>query len=112
MTEQPDAQKSLENTVNDSYLVYYDRKSTDAGISAAEEQQRFETLVQIAEKLQQQYGIEKFGYRKFEYVKAIAAVIKEKEIIDLLMKEGYVVKEQGKFTATKALYQSPSQNPP
>ena len=41
MTEQPDAQNSLENTVNDSYIVYYDRKSNDAGISAAEERQRF-----------------------------------------------------------------------
>ena len=112
MTEQSDAQNSLENTVNDSYLVYYDRKSNDARISAAEEQQRFETLVQTAEKLQKQYSTEKFGYRKFEYVKAISAVIKEKEIIDLLMKEGYAVKPQGKFTASKALYQSPSQNPP
>ena len=98
MTEKPDAQKSLENTVKDSYLVYYDRKSSDAGISAAEEQQRFEALMQTAEKLQQQYGTEKFGYRKFEYVKAIAAVIKEKEIIDLLMKEGYAVKPQGRMS--------------
>ena len=51
----------------------------------------------MAEELQQQYGSEKFGYRKFEYVKAIAATIKEKEIVDLLVKDGYVVREQGRM---------------
>ncbi len=95
-----DAKNDLERTVKDSYLVYFERKSSGSNdaVSAAEAQQRFEQLVQRAEQLLQQYGTEKFAYRKFEYVKAIAAVIKEKEIIEALVKEGYSVKEQGRFT--------------
>ncbi len=41
----------------------------------------------------------KVSAKEFEYLKAIIAVIKEKEIIDALLKEGYVVKEQGKMRA-------------
>lgn len=109
-----DAKNDLERTVKDSYLVYFERKSSGGSdaVSAAEAQQRFEQLVQRAEQLLQQYGTEKFSYRKFEYVKAIAATIKQPEIIETLIKDGYVVKEQGKFTASKALYQPPSQNHP
>ena len=86
---------NLEDTVKDAYIVYAENK----GLSADEQQQRYTALLQKADELQQQYGGEKFGYRKFEYVKAVAAVIKEKEIIDALMKEGYVVKEQGRMRA-------------
>ncbi|MBI2176610.1 hypothetical protein HYU40_04690 [Candidatus Woesearchaeota archaeon] len=81
----------LENTVKDAYIVYAETK----GLDAAERQQRYDNLLQKADELLQQYGSGKFGFRKFEYVKAIAAVIKEKEIIDMLVKDGYVVKEQG-----------------
>ena len=86
---------NLEDTVKDAYIVYAENE----GLSADEQQQRYTVLIQKADELQQQYGGEKFAYRKFEYVKAIAAVIKEKEIIDALMKEGYVVKEQGRMRA-------------
>ena len=86
---------NLEDTVKDAYIVYPENK----GLSADEQQQRYSALLQKADELQQQYGSEKFGYRKFEYVKAIAAVIKEREIIDALVKDGYVVKAQGKMRA-------------
>ena len=86
---------NLENTVKDAYIVYSENK----GLSADEQQQRYSALLQKADELQQQYGSEKFGYRKFEYVKAIAAVIKEREIIDALVKDGYVVKVQGRMSA-------------
>lgn len=89
--------EGLEATVKDAYIVYVENK----GLNVAERQQRYTTLLQRAEELQQQYGKEMFGYRRFEYVKAIAAVIKEKEIIDALIKEGYVVKEQGIMRAQK-----------
>ena len=84
---------NLENTVKDAYIVY----SENNGLSADDQQQRYSALLQKADELRQQYGSEKFGYRKFEYVKAIAATIKDQEIVDLLVKEGYVVKEQGKM---------------
>ena len=86
---------NLEDTVKDAYIVYSENK----GLSADEQQQRYSALLQKADELQQQYGSEKFGYRKFEYGKAIAAVIKEREIIDALVKDGYVVKAQGKMRA-------------
>ena len=86
---------NLENTVKDAYIVYSENK----GLPADEQQQRYAALLQKADELQQQYGSEKCAYRKFEDVKAIAAVIKENEIIDALMKEGYVVKEQGRMRA-------------
>lgn len=82
---------NLENTVKDAYIVYAEAR----GLNADERQQRYTSLIQKAEELLQQYGSEKFGYRKFEYIKAIAAVIKEKEIIEALVKDGYVVREQG-----------------
>ena len=85
----------LEDTVKAAYIVYPENK----GLSADEQQQRYSALLQKADELQQQYGSEKFGYRKFEYVKAIAAVIKEREIIDALVKDGYVVKAQGRMSA-------------
>lgn len=87
--------EGLEATVKDAYLIYAEAK----GLNADERQQKYAALLQKADELQQQYGPEKFGYRTFEYVKAIAAVIKEKEIIEVLVKDGYVVKEQGKMTA-------------
>ena len=95
MTE-GEAEKKLENVVKDAYIVYFETKGTAA--SEAEAQGRFEQLVQKAEQLQQQYGSEKFTYRRFEYVKSIAAVIKDSEIIETLVKEGYSVKAQGRFT--------------
>ena len=100
MTEPVDAKNNLENTVKDAYLVYFEPKGSGGGgaVSAAEAQQRFETLVKMAEALQQQYGSEKFTYRKFEYTKAIAAVIKQPEIVEALIKEGYAVKPQGRFS--------------
>ena len=99
MTEPAHAKNNLENTVKDAYIVYFEQKGSGGGgaVSAAEAQQRFETLVQKAEQLQQQYGSEKFTYRLFEYTKAIAAVIKQPEIIEALVKDGYVVKEQGRM---------------
>lgn len=87
--------EGLEATVKDAYIIYAEAK----GLNADERQQKYAALLQKADELQQQYGKEMFGYRKFEYVKAIAAVIKEKEIIEVLVKDGYVVKEQGKMTA-------------
>ena len=93
MTEPADAKNNLENTVKDAYIIYAESR----GLSADEQQQRYRVLLQKAEALQQQYGSEKITYRKFEYTKAIAAVIKEKEIIEALVKDGYVVKEQGRM---------------
>ena len=89
------SREGLEATVKDAYIVYAENK----GINADERQQRYTALLQRAGELQLQYGKERFGYRKFEYVKAIAATIKEKEIIDLLVKDGYVVREQGRMSA-------------
>ncbi len=85
----------MERRIKDAYIVYAENK----GLNADERQQKYAALVQRVEELQQQYGPEKFGYRKFEYVKAIAATIKEKEIVDLLVKDGYVVKKQGRMSA-------------
>lgn len=93
--EQGGKAEGLERTVKDAYIIYAENK----GLDADERQQRYTALLQKAEQLQLQYGKERFGYRKFEYVKAIAAVIKEKEIIELLVKDGYVVKEQGRMSA-------------
>lgn len=95
MSNEDKSREGLEATVKDAYIVYAEAK----GLNADERQQKYAALLQRADELQQQYGLEKFGYRKFEYVRAIAAVIKEKEIIDLLVKDGYVVKEQGKMSA-------------
>ncbi len=93
--EQSGKAEGLERTVKDAYIIYVESK----GLNADELQQRHTVLLQKAEELQQQYGKERFSYRKFEYVKAIAAAIKEKEIVDLLVKEGYVVKEQVRVSA-------------
>ncbi len=87
--------EGLEATVKDAYIIYAENK----GLDADERQQRYTALIQKAEELQQQYGGEKFAYRTFEYAKAIAAVIKEKEIIEALVKEGYVVENQGRMRA-------------
>ncbi len=91
MTEE---EKKLENVVKDAYIVY----SESGGLTADEQQQRYTALLQKADELQQKYGSETFTYRRFEFVKSLAAVIKDKEIIDALVKEGYSVKEQGRFT--------------
>lgn len=93
----------LENTVKDAYIVHAENK----GLNADETQQRYTALIQKADELQQQYGTEKFAYRKFEYVKAIAATIKEKEAIDALLKEGYVVEKQGIMRAQGVEQQKP-----
>lgn len=95
MNDENKSAEGLEATVKDAYIVYAEA----IGLNADERQQKYTALLQRADELQQQYGLEKFGYRKFEYTKAIAAVIKEKEIIEALVKEGYVVKEQGKMGA-------------
>ena len=84
----------LENVVKDAYIVYPE----DGGLSADEQQQHYTALIQKADELQRQYGSEMFSYRSFEFIKYIAAVIKDKEIIEALVKEGYTVKEQGRFT--------------
>lgn len=94
MSDEDKSMEGLEATVKDAYIVYAESK----GLNADERQQKYAALLQRAEELQRQYGLEKFGYRKFEYVKAIAATIKEKEIVDLLVKDGYVVKEQGRMS--------------
>ena len=94
MTESADAKNNLENTVKDAYMIY----AESSGLSADEQQQRYRVLLQKAEALQQQYGSEKITYRKFEYAKAIAAVIKQPEIVEALIKEGYAVKPQGRFS--------------
>ena len=101
--EQGGKAEGLERTVKDAYIIYAENK----GLDADEQQQRYTALLQRAEELQQQYGKERFGYRKFEYVKEIAATIKEKEIINLLVKEGYVVKEQGIMRAQGIEQQKP-----
>ncbi|MBI2143275.1 hypothetical protein HYU20_02955 [Candidatus Woesearchaeota archaeon] len=96
MNDEDKSREGLEATVKDAYIIYAETK----GLDADERQQKYAALLQRAEELQQQYGSEKFGYMKFEYVKdAIAATIKEKEIVDLLVRDGYVVKEQGRMRA-------------
>ena len=85
------SREGLEATVKDAYIVYAGNK----GLSADERQQRYTALLQRAEQLQLQYGKERFGYKRFEYVKAIAAVIKDGSIVEALKGEGYVVEKQG-----------------
>ncbi|MEK6854294.1 MAG: hypothetical protein AABX60_03085 [Nanoarchaeota archaeon] len=106
MDSKPDG---LENVVKDAYIVYVRRESIAADAEKAEAklqlQQRFEALLVMAEQFRQQYGAEKFSYQKFEFVPAIAAVIKEQGIIGLLQSEGYAVKEQGR------MYGEPPQQP-
>lgn len=103
----------LEQTVKDAYIVYIERESVAAEAEKAEAElqlhQRFEALLARAEQLLQQYGAEKFSYRRFEFVPEIAAVIREQEIIELLQKEGYAVKEQGRMYAQPPL--QPQQQP-
>ncbi len=93
----------LEKTVNDAYIVY----AENSWLNAEEMQQRYTALIQKADELQQQYGSEKFAYRKFEYVKAIAAVIKEGSIVEALKGEGYVVEKQGIMRAQGVEQQKP-----
>ncbi len=101
--EQGEKAEGLEKTVKDAYIVYAENK----GLNADEQQQRYTALLQLAEELQQQYGSEKFGYRKFEYVKAIAAVIKESSIVEALKGEGYIVEKQGIMRAQGVEQQKP-----
>lgn len=99
----------LEHAVQHNYIIYVQHDKTKPETEAAfERQQRFQALVERAEQLQQEYGTEKFfAYRRFEYVKAIAAVIKENSIIETLKGEGYVVEKQGIIRAQGVKQQKP-----
>ncbi|MBI2580498.1 hypothetical protein HYV85_01685 [Candidatus Woesearchaeota archaeon] len=108
MTSEPERpeqrpEQRLEQTVQDAYIVSLKRKEEGSDVpplSVKEKQQQFETLVQMVEQLQQQYGVEKLTLtRKFEYVPtpAIAAIIKDNEILEILLKEGYSVEQQGRM---------------
>ncbi|MBI2550304.1 hypothetical protein HYV83_03945 [Candidatus Woesearchaeota archaeon] len=87
----------LERMVQDNYIIYVQRDAAKAKPEAdAERLQMFKTLIERTEQLQQQYGEGTFiCYRRFEYLKAIAAVIKDNSIVDALKSEGYVVEKQG-----------------
>lgn len=85
---------ALENTVKDAYIIYAESK----GLNASEKQQRYAALVRRAEELQQQHGSERFSVtRTFEYVPAVAALIKDEGLVELLKKEGYAVERQGRM---------------
>jgi len=85
----------LEETLKDSYTIYFEA-------AAEEKQQKQDALVQRIEQLQQQYGTEKIlVYRRFEFIPAVAAVIKEKNLVELLQKEGYIVERQGEMKASQ-----------
>ncbi|MBI2145560.1 hypothetical protein HYU18_04540 [Candidatus Woesearchaeota archaeon] len=81
----------IENTVKDHYIVHAQKKEEE-GINAS---QAYQSLVQRVEQLQQEYGLEKFTvHRRFEYVKAVAVVIRDQSLVELLEKEGYPVEKQ------------------
>ncbi len=87
----------LEKSVQDSYLVYLPKQPQ---ASAEEASKQYSKLIQKAEGLQEQYGAEKFHcYRKFEFVRGIAAVIKDDSLVELLKKEGYAVEKQAQIRA-------------
>lgn len=89
-----DENSALENTVKDAYIIRAGSKE----LTAAERQQCYTALLQRAEELQQQYGAEKFTVtRKFELVPAVAAVIKDEGLVELLKNEGYAVERQGRM---------------
>ena len=87
----------LERTVEDNYIIYVQRDATKPKSEAnVERLQRFQTLIERTEQLRQQYGEGTFiCYRRFEYLKAIAAVIKDNSIVEVLKSEGYAVEKQG-----------------
>ncbi|MBI3037170.1 hypothetical protein HYY73_05490 [Candidatus Woesearchaeota archaeon] len=95
---------SLSGKIQDNYIIYVQRDATKPKPEAdAERLQRFKTLIERTEQLQQQYGEGTFiCYRRFEYLKAIAAVIKDNGIVDVLKSEGYAVEKQGIMRAQLA----------
>lgn len=104
----------LERTVEDNYIIYVQRDKANKTIPQAEADadaerlQRFQTLIERTEQLRQQYGEGTFiCYRRFEYLKAIAAVIKDNSIIETLKSEGYVVEKQGIMRAQGVEQQKP-----
>lgn len=89
----------LERTVQDKYIVYVAR---NAERTAEQANLQYAALLQRAEELQQQHGAEKFlCYRKFEFVRGIAAVIRGDDLVELLQKEGYTVERQPEVRTTE-----------
>lgn len=76
-------------------------KTADAyiiSLQPEDKKEKLEALVSRVEELQMQYGAEKFSvYRKFEYIPAVAVIIKEEGILEMLVKDGYLVERQAEM---------------
>jgi hypothetical protein len=83
---------TLERTVEDNYIVYFERDEVED-----ENIRKYTALLMSAEELSQQHGPDIFSYKRFEFTKSIAAMIKDRSIVAQLEDNGYVVEQQSKF---------------
>ena len=85
---------NLDDMVEDNFVVSVQKKD----YTSQEMRQRHQALITRAEQLQQEYGPEKFRItRTYQIVDAIAAVIKDKGLVEILANEGYIVEKQARI---------------
>ncbi len=83
----------LEKSLEDSYIISVPKTADYSKKPAI-----YAAMVQTAEQLQQQHGPERFSVtRRYRFIAAIAATIKDNGLVELLKSEGYSVERQARI---------------